>query len=254
MSPILEELLKDKDGLEITHIMVEFNRHFLERKEHIKKYYRLRRLHGDILSSMFAYIESGKYDIQYYLNQVAADIFRETDVTSLHYDLYDDDDGTILEELFIYKNHEKISSLTEIYLEKKIFRNKEKVKMLHCMKNSYASLFKIVDADRKNGYVTYQDVFTKKRFRVIDVAMSSCFVDRRDIALYTYNRIITVDDISFCSGIHCVMTSKNKDLMAFIKKHRYQRCRDFSRCVMLYDISKKEKNLTSSYQHQYGKR
>ena len=30
------------------------------------------------------------------------------------------------------------------------------------MKNAYASLFKIVAADRENGYVAYEDVFTHK--------------------------------------------------------------------------------------------
>lgn len=34
--------------------------------------------------------------------------------------------------------------------------------MLNSMKNSYAGLFKVVDADRNDGYITYEDVFTKK--------------------------------------------------------------------------------------------
>lgn len=52
------------------------------------------------------------------------------------------------------------------------------------MKNSYVGLFKVVSADRENGYVTYQDVFAKKRFKVIDVSMSSTFSDRKDRTVY----------------------------------------------------------------------
>ncbi len=254
MDSLLEKLFEGKSDLEISQLLTGLNRRLLEQKDHIKKYYRLRKLHSDILDSMISYIENGKYDVQYYTNQIMDDLAKETRRTNFSYDLYDADDSTILTELFVYKNHERIPSLTDIYLEKKIFRNKEKVQMLYAMKNSYVGLFKVVSADRENGYVTYQDVFTKKRFKVIDVSMSSSFSDRKDRALYIYNRIISVDDISFGTGIHCMMTSKNKELMEFIKKHRYKQCRDFSRCVMLYDISKRERDLAVTHNNQYGRR
>ncbi len=45
--------------------------------------------------------------------------------------------------------------------------------MLKAIKNSYVSLFKVVKVDKDNGYVYYEDVFTKRKYRIIDVAMSS---------------------------------------------------------------------------------
>ena len=66
-----------------------------------------------------------------------------------------------------------------------------------------------------------------------------------------YNRIITLDDISYGTGIHCVMTSENKELMKFIKNHKYNKCSDFARCLLLYDICKREKNLVTSYNNRY---
>ena len=37
------------------------------------------------------------------------------------------------------------------------------------MKNSYVGLFKIIKVDREEIYVYYQDVFTNKKFKIIDI-------------------------------------------------------------------------------------
>lgn len=88
-----------------------------------------------------------------------------------------------------------------------------KKKMLNSMKNSYVGLFKVVATDRNDDYITYEDVFTKKRFKVFDIAMSSTLKVDKKRMIYVYNRIIT----SFGTGIHCMMTSKHKLLKEFIK-------------------------------------
>ncbi len=120
----------------------------------------------------------------------------------------------------MYKNHPKLTSITEIYLQKNKFRNAEKVKMLNSMKNSYVVLFK-----------------------VIDIAMSSTLKIDKKRMIYFYNRIITFDDISFGTGIHCMMTSEHKLLQEFIKKHNYKKISVFSRCLLLYNLSKKDNNI-----------
>ncbi len=123
--------------------------------------------------------------------------------------------------------------------------------MLNIMNNSYVGLFVVVDTNRDNGYITYEDVFTHKRIKVIDISMSSTFKVNKKRTIYFYNRIITYDDISVGTGIHCMMTSDNKELMNFIKKHKYKNCNDFSRCLQLYSISKKEKDLKVTCNNQY---
>ena len=119
------------------------------------------------------------------------------------------------------------------------------------MKNSVAGLFKIIAVDSDNGYITCEDVFTQKKYKVIDIALSSTIKIDKNETIYLYNRIITFDNISYFTGIHCMMTSKNKELMDFIKKHKYKSCSDFGRCLILYDISKKQENLQVSYNNQY---
>lgn len=254
MDPILEMLFKNKSPEEITNMLVNFNKINLNRKTHIKKYNKLRKLHSEILDSMQAYIESSKYKVEDYFNLIKDDIYKEINGLEFNLKFNDSDDITILLELFVYKNHEKIPSVTEIYLNNNKFRNEEKVKMLNSMKNSYVSLFKVVDVDYKEGYVIYEDVFTKKRVKVIDIAMSSSLKIDKKRTVYVYNRIITYEDITFGTGMHCMMTSHNNKLKKFIDKHKYKKCSDFSRCVLLYNISKKETKLVVTHNNQYGYR
>lgn len=254
MDKVLETMIKNKTPKELSNFLVNINRYQLNRQAHIKKYNKLRKLHGEILDHMINYIQSDKYPSYEYHDKIADDIERETNGLEYCLKPTDDDDLTIITELFVYKNHKKLPPLTDVYLEKKIFRSKEKVELLNAMKNSYVGLFKVVGAEREKGYVIYQDVFTNRRFKIIDIAMSSTLATDKRKCYYMYNRIITVGDISFGAGIHCMMTWENKALKQFIKKHKYNRCSDFSRCIMLYEISKQEKDLKITYNHQYGYR
>ena len=198
------------------------------------------------------YIIDGKYNIIDNYNSIYSDINREIPELDFNLNSNDVDDMSILNELFIYNNHPKLTSITEIYLQGNKFRNAEKVKMLNSMKNSYVGLFKVIDVDRENGYIIYEDIFTKKKFKVIDIAMSSTLKIAKKRMIYFYNRIITFDDISFETGIHCMMTSEHKPLKKFIKKHNYKKVSDFSRCLLIYNLSKKDNNIQVKYNNQYG--
>lgn len=254
MDELTKILFEDKTQEEIYNMLVNLNRFQLNKKDHIKKYNKLRKMHGEILDSMQNYIFSGRYDTRKYDDIVDSELSKVVDNFDIDFDLNNDDDITIFLELFVYKNHPDIPSVTDIYLKNNKFKNLDKIKLLECMKNSYVGLFKVIDVDRINGYVTYQDVFTKKKFKIIDIAMSSTLVIDKNRQLYTYNRIITYDTISFASGIHCNFSSESKQLMKFISEHNYQKCCSFIRCLLLYDIYKKDSCIVSSYNHKYGYR
>lgn len=251
MNTELKNIFENISSNDLSDLLMKLNRMQLNSKKHIKKYNKLRRLHGEILDSMIDYIRSGKYVLEDNFKIICNDINKETPQLNFYLDLDDEDDSTILTELFVYKNYPKLKSITEIYLEKNKFRNADKIKMLNCMKNSYVGLFKIIGIDRNEGYVTYEDVFTKKKFKVIDIALSSTLRINKNKMIYVYNRIITFDDISFGTGIHCMMTSDHKLLKKFIKNHKYKKTSDFERCLLLYDISKKDNELVVNYNNKY---
>ena len=244
-----DELFAD----DMRNIMLNMRRHMLNRKSYIKKYNKYRKIHADILESMASYILDGKYDFGKYISELNKD--REvSSVENLKgFDLSSDnpDDVSIIAELFVYKNLKEVPSVTEIYLEKNKFKNEDKVKLLKAMNESYVGLFKVVDIDFDNAYVTYEDVFTKKRFKVIDISMSTFSEVDKNSPIYLYNRVITVDGISFGTGIHCNINYKNKEFKKFLKEHDYENGTDFYRCLVLYEISKNEKNNRVRYNINY---
>ena len=256
MDDVLERILANFSEEDRARIFFNARQYQLNRKAHIKKYNKFRKLQSEVIDSMENYILDGKYDMNKYLKDMTSKVNFDKlkDKRFFNFDYDDPDDRTILDELFIYKNIEGIPSVTEIYLEKNKLRNEDKVKMLNAMNNSYVSLFKIVGVDMDEAYVIYEDVFTKKRYKIIDIAMSGSVIIDKKRPIYYYNRIITIDGISYGTGIHCIMTGDNKELINFIKKHDYKKSPDFYRCLMLYDISKKEKNMEVSYNNRYGYR
>lgn len=236
----MDKIFKNSD--EAVDFIVNLNKvFFLDNKEHIKKYYKIREIHAEVLDSMMNYVNSGKLPVEKYFSTIASNIQKETKNMNISLNNSEHDDAVIFNELFFYKTHHEIPSLTEIYIKNKKFKNKEKIKMLYAMNNSIVGLFKVINYDHVNGYVTYQDVFTNKKYKVIDIAMSSIGKVNENTNIYIYNRLITYDNVIFGTGLPCTFIENNKSLKEFIKKHKYNNCSDFSRCLILYDIAK-EKN------------
>lgn len=251
--------IKQKEELsdDLYNMMINLNRFLLEDKPHIQKYYKMRRLHGEVVDSMMDYIYSGKYNVIEKINEMSPyidkEVYNSYDNLSYRLDLRDENDVNIIAELCIYKNHKELKSLTEEYIEKRKFRKEDKIKMLGAMNNSYVGLFKATKIDKDNAYVYYEDVFTKKKFKVIDIAYSSTSIIDDNHPLYRYDRIITIDGISFGTGIHCPLNPDNNDFKKFMKKHEYNKFSDYYRCLRLYTISKKDGTIRVNYNHDFRK-
>ncbi|MBR2827978.1 MAG: hypothetical protein IKE70_01945 [Bacilli bacterium] len=241
MDPLLE-------NYEIISTIIDFNRKvYLDHKDYIKKYYKVRKLHSVIINNMMNYMGMGKHPIDEYFYKIMNDVAIETNYRKIELDNTKHDDAVIFNELFIYKTHENLPSLTELYLEKKKFKGPNKVKLLNAMNNSFVSLFKIIDCDHETGYVTYEDVFTKKKYKIIDVAMSSLANINNKKEKYAYERLITYEDITFSTGLPLMFEINDKKIVSFIKKYKKEKCSDFSKCVILYDLSKKSKIRNRNY-------
>lgn len=232
---------------------ININKMNLNKKEHIKKYNHLRKVHEEIINNMQGYIFSSKYDLAKQFNEFTK-ILKNTHLNAnVSLNTSDSDDITIFIELYVYKHHPNIQSITEHYLNTGKFRNDEKVKMLNSMNNSIVSLFKIISADSNEGYVVFEDVFTKRRYRIIDIAMSSTFNLNENSEIYRYDRLITYDDITFATGIHCTLTKKNNKFKDFLKNRDNKKNNDIVNCLALYDISKSSNDIRSNYNIKFGR-
>lgn len=220
--------------------MINLNKFLLEKKPHIKEYKKIRKLHDEIRVSMYNYLDNNVDTFQGYFNNITNANYKYLKNIEIKLDRGDTYDSNIIFELFAYKTCKEIPSVTEIYLKKNKFRNEEKVKMLHSMNDSYVSLFKIIKTDFSTGIVILKDVFTNKIYEIIDISMSTSYINMDDKKpLYVYNRIIKYNDVYFCTGIPCFIDYDNKYLDYFIRDYRKNKYNDFVRCLILYDIYKK---------------
>lgn len=213
----------------------------LEYQPHIVQYNKVRQLHQSVINDMCKLLEDSEY-INNKLDKLDEYVSSEVQ-GSLVLDIKfgDADDRSIFAELFVYKNHDKLKSITEEFIEKNKYRSIEKKKMLDAMNRSYVSLFKVVDADEYLGVVVYEDVFTKERYEIIDKYMSILVVDPKQQKIYIYNRIINYDGIYFGTGIHC-QCKENKKILNYIKNHKYKDCSNYVRCLELYNICRTNRN------------
>lgn len=213
----------------------------LNSKKHIKEYYRIRTLHSEILDSMVNYFENNSFGFSKQLKNILnIDINQLDDIYRRCKSNFDID---IYYSLFIYKNDEKVQSITEIYLEKNKFKKEEKMKLLQAMNDSYIGTFEVKEIDYQNGYVELKDIFTKKEFKIVDVSLSSSLNAKN---FYFYARIINFNDISFLSGINLIFSKENKKFLEYITKNKEKS--DLIRIINLYKLYKKSNvNVNVNY-------
>ncbi len=231
-------------------LLVDINNIRLKNKSHIKKYRKIRNIHNAIMADMQDNIYEDEI-FNYYSSENIKEIRNIIEKIGFGLDLDNLDDFRIFLDLIIYDNLPSIKSVVDIYLENKKYKNAEKNKMLEAMKNSVVSLFLIKDVDRDNGYVIYEDVFTKKQYQVVDVALSSSYISSNEIKLYIYNRLITYDDTSIATGLNCAFTSKSKQFNNFLKKNKFKENSSFENTLMLYKMSKNDASVFINVNDKY---
>ncbi len=134
--------------------------------------------------------------------------------------------------LSIYKNADVMHSITEIYLEKNIFRAKEKVDMLNAMNNVHTSIFHIEKVDPNEGYVYLVDVLTGEKYKIVDEALS---IHNRLDNYYLYSRIITIDDISF--GNCSILIEKIDQVEKLISLYKKEKFSVYDLSINVYRIA-----------------
>ena len=63
------------------------------------------------------------------------------------------------------------------------------------MNKSTVGIFKVIDCNSINGYVTLKEVFTNEEYKIIDISFSSTYMISKNEERYMYNRTRTYNDI-----------------------------------------------------------
>lgn len=209
----------------LLEMMNNLRRYMLDGKSHIKEYYRLRKLHSEIVDAMIQYDADGKFerganDAPQYEESSAHD----SDTLYLlqsEFDLETREGAQAYFDMLIYKPAPNMNCITEDFIRSHRYRREDKIEFLHCMLNSKLGLFEITNTDSNEGFVYLQDVFTKEKFTVTDVALSG---NQNYSENYLYTRIICCNGVCLNTGLSLVFSKKD----AFIKNHIRHHSKDFN--------------------------
>jgi hypothetical protein len=192
---------------------------FLDKKPHVKEYYKIRKMHGEILGAMIKYYYDGKFEKQMdpsFDSETKDEKTIEQHLLECSFDLDTKVGVQAFYDIWIYKTASNETCITDDFIQKHRYRNPKKIEFLHSMLNSRLGLFEVTGTDMKEGYAYIKDVFTGAEYTIVDIGLSGNTNDNDDV--YIYTRIISYNGINFSSGLNFLF--KKTDV--FIKNHIQQ--------------------------------
>jgi hypothetical protein len=250
-------LLKEPSGLEdavrdeqesrfeeqafLAQALTNMRRYTLDQKPHIKAYYKLRKLHTEIVDAMIRYHQDGKFeqrvDADYELQPGGQPQSSESDVIELlhcDFDLESRVGAHAFYDMLMYKSAPNTNCITEDFIQKHRYRKEEKIAFLHSMLESKLGLFEVAGTDSDEGYALLKEVFTGKEYTITDVALSG--VGSKD-GPYIYTRIIEHQGICFSTGLSIAFAKSDNFIKTHIREHRrnYRHKGELIRFTQLYN-------------------
>lgn len=213
-----DDLFEEND---LSTIFVSLQNLVLKSKPHIKEYKRIRKLHGEIIDSMFKFYQNGKFEQKLdaaYAGAHLPESERRIGVfAESSFDMETDQGIQAFLNVLIYKTAPNINCITEEYIRIKRYSKPEKTALLQSMLDSKAGLFEVTDMTTGEGYVTLKNVFTDETYRLTDIGLSA---SRNALQNYIYLRVITYQGISFDTGLNVVFDKNDPFIKSFIKRHK----------------------------------
>jgi hypothetical protein len=228
-------------------MLTNLRRLWLDKKPHIKSYYKARKLYEEITTAMVDYHHSGKFELKidkdYPLPAAASD---SAVLAGISLDLDSREDPQAFYELIIFKFAPNMSCITEEFIKKSWYRKPEKIELLQSMLDSRMGLFEIMGTDIEEGYAYLKEVFTGIEYRLTDIGMSG---NQKNEDIYIYTRIISYQDICFGTGMNLIFYKNDQFIDNHIQRHKtdYEPEREFQRFIQLYQHYIANPNKLGSY-------
>jgi hypothetical protein len=208
----------------------------LDRKPHIKEYYKIRDMHGEVVNAMVQYHYDGKFKQQVDKNFASEPDHESKTVVLLEssFDLTTKEGEQGFYDMMIYKIAANISCITGDFIRDNHYRRPDKIEFLHSMLDSKLGLFEITGTDIDEGYAYIKDVFTGVEYTIIDIGLSG---QQNYDGFYLYTRIITYHNVSFNSGLNFFFTKTDNYIKRHIQEHKkdFNPNREFERFTQLYN-------------------
>lgn len=198
--------------------MNNLRRFTLDKKPHIKEYYKIRKMHGEIVDTMAQYYDDGKFKQKVNTDSVSrAKKEREVHLLESSFDLETRTGVQGFYDMVIYKTASNTNCITEEFIENRRYRKPEKIEFLQSMLASKLGLFEVTGTDFEEGYAYLKEVFTGDKYTIVDVGLSG---GRNYGEFYIYTRIITYHGVSFGTGLNLIFTKDDGFIKNHIRHHR----------------------------------
>ena len=174
---LLNSLENFNDQEFLLQVFNSFRTITLDLKSHIKEYYKIRKMHSDIVNTMIRYHEAGKFEQKIDSNYVYKNEHLPESKETLYFiessfNLETREGVQALYDLLVYKISPNINCITEDFIQSHRYRKPEKVEFLQSMLDSTIGLFEITKTDIDEGYVYLKDIFTDVEYKIVDIALS----------------------------------------------------------------------------------
>lgn len=219
-------------------MMTNLRKLTLNRKPHIKQYYRTKKLHGEILASMTKHYDDGKFEQKFdhdYQPQEKRASF-DPDVVYIVESSFDTETEIGAEgfyDVLIYKSASNANCITEEFIRSNRYRKPEKIEFLQSMLNSRLGLYEVAETDFNEGFALLKEVFTGVEYKITDIGLSG----NQNAEFYIYTRIITYQGVSFCAGLNFIFSKTDGFIKNHIRYHEkgYNPDSEFLRFCQLYN-------------------
>lgn len=215
----------------------------LDKKSHIKEYYKIRKIHSEIINTMVSYHEANKFKLKIDNNYIYSNELPIKNKETFHliesnFDLETREGVQAFYDILIYKVSNNMNCITEDFISSQRYRKPEKIEFLHSMLDSTIGLFEVTKTDINNGYVYLKDIFTDIEYKIVDIAMSGSHIYDD---FYMYTRLIKYHDITFNTGLSLIFNKKDAFIKNHIRNHKkdYTSEGEFLRFIQLYNYYSK---------------
>ena len=224
----------------------------LKDKAHIKKYKKVRKIHGEIIDSMMGYFESPRYkeNIEKQYKEIIKQKNNNIDQLDTFFDTRTQLGIQALVNVVIYKNIENINCITEEFLKTNRYKEKEKAEFLKSMLDSKAGLYEIIKTDFEEAQVYLKNVLNGEITKLTDIGMSG---NKNNAGHYFYMRIISYNDINFGTGLNLIFDKKDKFIQKWIKdnKKEYNKKQEIFRFLELYNKYRYDENKIVAHMNRF---
>lgn len=245
---IIDHEEKDEDEakdsyLDLIEGLRNLRSYVLQKKEHIKKYHKIRKLVFEVLSSMDNEV---KNNMDYYSNKMNDYLRNNMSYFTPLYNSIEFDYNLFLKLIIFLDVDDK--SLVNKYLENNKFRKEEKINMLKSLSKFKVGLYRIVEVDESNAYVTLKNIKTLDRIKIVDEGLSMSYKMFKDRDFCLLGLSIEYDDITF-NEISIPIINENKYVYEFIKMYKSNKLNNLEVLINGFLLDYNKKNVDDHKTH-----